>query len=252
MLGIFNKRFTGIAAGLIFLGIVCILSSIEAYKNYQKVPVPLDQVTSENIEKGMIVEGDIYQCYGSYEEEYKTNFGIRTSGGERYYYAIPVADTMMAIVVSNGEISAKLDAMTDAVFAAYENGGEIAVTEPIHVKGSVCKMTSEDEGYMREYMGYLGADVNAEGVYLPYYISPRDYSDYIQFAIFGIALLIVGIVLIIITIKSYMKEKSQTGIVNTANGSAANGGWAVSEDEEEEAMLGGTNVSMDEFDKYRS
>ncbi len=177
---------------LIVAGIVGYLGYVD-YKDFQTEPTSYNTMMEADVEKGVVVDGTIQYCLGCYEEEYKTRYGIRTSGGEKYYYAIPVGEAgYMGLKVSKGTISVALDKLTNATYDYLDGVKADTVAEAMPFTGRICKMTSEDEKYMKEFLvlgGYSQAEAN--DYLVPYYIDYRDFSVYeTEFKIALIALLV--------------------------------------------------------------
>lgn len=205
---------------LIVGGVLLIFNGFSELKNSKVVPEPFDMLKEDTMVKGQIVEGDIRASFGAYAQEYKTNYGIKTSGGERYFYMIPVGDSgFMGIVVSKGAAADALEKITTDTFNALETGEMAENYQPYHFTGHICAMTNEDKGYLHDYMlegGFTEAEINQSLV--PYYISPQNFSNWKDSIVVGGILLFVGVLWISLPLILAKKNASSNAIMPEAAG----------------------------------
>ncbi len=189
---LFRLSIVLIVGGLVF----SILSGIDIIDNL-KTPVNYQTMTIEDVKEGVMVEGNLFSNYGSYEEEYSTKNGVRT-GSSRYYYMIDVGDQeYMGLYTGIKDLIAQLDRQTDETYD-YLNGETEELPQPVHFKGKICKMTSEDEGYfnsMLREMGYTATEADMYG--LKYYIEVISYEHQPVALAIGIVMLLAGVGMIV-------------------------------------------------------
>lgn len=236
-------------------GVFMLFFAAQSYRDYTSVHFNYNAMSASVIDRGMVLEGDIPLCFGTYEMEYSTTWGMRNGRGERYFYMIPVEfGSMMGYVVSKGEASDRLDKLTEDTFAMYESGDPSGLPETIHFVGKVSKMSAEDINYMKDALKELGVtDEEMDSVLVPYYITPQDYSRWYIPLILGIIFLLIGIILFIVmySVNKRDKESRRESEYQTSDS-------LVNDDPENnnlennnlETNISGTNVSAKELDKY--
>lgn len=228
---------------LIVGGILLIVNGFSEYKNSKVTPVDFDNLSENMFVKGMIVEGDLGMCFGAYAEEYKTSYGFRTSGGERYFYVIPVGEKgFMGYVASKGAASEAMEALTDATYEGLEQGAMPADVQLVHFLGTVCKMTAEDEGYIKDYLGQMGMDsAQIDDCLVSYYISPRNFSNYMDSFIFGIILTLAGAIW---TLFPFIVAK-KASTVSVSNASGDYSGYEMTSSTDFSSSAGTTDTNSD-------
>lgn len=115
-----------------------------------KTPISYNFMTAADVKDGAIVEGNLLYNFGSYEEEYTTGrFGNKT-GSSSYWYLIPLIgeeeEAYMGFYTGNSALISALDRQSQETYSMFDTGVE---PTPIHFKGKIVKMDSEDETYFR-------------------------------------------------------------------------------------------------------
>lgn len=193
---------------LIMFGVIFVFLGLrDVYYNSQS-PSNYNEMQESDFQKGMIVEGDLYGNLGSFEENYTTRNGVKTSNSQ-YNYMIPVGETQyMGLLNDTSSMETELDNQADITFD-YMLGESDTEPKPVHFKGRVVKMSDETKGYMRDYMVYLGfAEDEVDSYILPYYIKCENYENGISFALVGLVCLVIGLLLVIIPVTKRHKEES--------------------------------------------
>lgn len=185
----------GLAIGgavLLGFGIYC---AVQAHKT----PVDLNTIADNEIEAGLIVEGEIYGNYGAYEESYSTNNGVKNSSSTEWYYIIPVADeSYMGIAVNVKARGTEFEKQADQTYD-YLTGASNNYPMSLHVKGKINKMDDEDYALYKEAlvsMGFTSAEISQ--YCKPYYIKSVNYDKYPILIILGAVMTVVGVALIIL------------------------------------------------------
>lgn len=191
------KRFTSRAIWIaIFLGALFLYDGVSDTIDSQKTPANFNELKEADIYTGMIVEGDLACNYGAFEEEYRTTYGIKT-GDSNYTYLIPIGEKFMGLKNQTTEQQNALDSQANSTIDLLL--GDSSVQPSVfHFKGRVVALTSEDQGYMKDYlisMGYTEATVNQ--YMFNYCIECVDFSGGMGEIAIGLLLLVVGLVVLI-------------------------------------------------------
>lgn len=122
-----------------------------------KTPISYNFMTAADVKDGAIVEGNLLYNFGSYEEQYTTGrFGNKT-GSSSYWYLIPLIgeeeEAYMGFYTGNSAMISALDRQKNETYSMFDTGVE---PTPIHFKGKIVKMDSEDETYFRNGLLELG------------------------------------------------------------------------------------------------
>ncbi|MDE7233819.1 MAG: hypothetical protein K2N29_02045, partial [Ruminiclostridium sp.] len=145
---------------LTLLGIMLTVMSAGDVIDSFKTPVNYNFMTAADVKDGAIVEGNLLYNFGSYEEEYTTGrFGNKV-GGSSYWYLIPLIggeeEAYMGFYTGNNNLISALDRQVDETWALINDETDAQPT-PIHFKGKIVKMDSEDETYFRDgLLNFLG------------------------------------------------------------------------------------------------
>lgn len=180
----------------IILGGLFLYDGVTDTIDSRKTPVNFNELKETDIQKGMIVEGDLLCNYGCFEEEYRTTYGIKT-GDSNYTYLIPIGEKYMGLKNQTTEQQNALDSQADSTINMLI--GESSVQPAVfHFKGRIVAMNSEDQGYMKDYlisMGYTEATVNQ--YMLNYRIECVDFGGGMGEIAIGLLLLVVGLVVLL-------------------------------------------------------
>lgn len=148
--------------------------------------------------RSQLVEVDVKANYDYFMSEYEYNSKTKQSRTTHYYYVIYTGDEndmdyrYMSIKVP-AQYQRRMDEMKENTFQQM-------LSDPIHFRGKIRKLDSEEYGYFQEYFQEQGwsAQEIEEGT-LPYYIDAYDGSNsmdgaYVILFGVGVGLLIWGIV----------------------------------------------------------
>lgn len=197
-----------------------------------KTPAVFDSLLASDVQKGMIVEGDLYANLGAFMESYTTTNGIKT-GSSNYTYLIPVGDEeYMGLYSGSSSMQSQLDAQADATFD-YLMG--VTSTEPVavHFKGRVIGMDAKEKGYMHDYMIDMGFTESEIADYtISYYIRCENYDGGLVEIAIGIVCLAIGAAIVLVPMLSTRKANN----VMFAN----------------ETPKAGTAYVNDDFDSFQS
>lgn len=191
-------KWTLLIFGIAVLGFG-IFSGIKAHQK----PITFDQLNLSNLKGGTMVEDEVLVNFGTYEEKYSTTLGIEDKSSKIWYYIIPASETedkYMGIAVHVNEQGHIFDMQTDQTMAWLENG-KITPTA-IKVKGSVTKMSEQEQGFFLEALiagGFSGQE--AKQAMVPYYITTNAYSDYLTMIIIGACGIIISIICFVVVSK---------------------------------------------------
>ncbi len=192
---------------LIIVGAVFSYEGISSVVNSKKTPVDFNSLKAADLQKNMIVEGDIECNFGYFEEEYHTTYGIKT-GQSIYNFLITVGeDKYMGLKNQTEAQRITLEQqMNDTLNSLEDNSIKPQV---FHFKGQIKEMTEEEIGFMKEYLSYMGyTEADIQQYMCTYYIQCVDYDGGMTKAGIGIALLLLGICgLVIPSIREYQAEK---------------------------------------------
>lgn len=165
-----------------------------------KTPVNYNFMTAADVKDGTVVEGNLLYNFGSYEEQYTTGrFGNKT-GSSSYWYLIPLIggeeEAYMGFYTGNQALISALDRQTEETYSMYDSGTE---PTPIHFKGKIVKMDSEDETYFRDGLLEFGLTLEEAQEYgIKSYITVIFYDNlWIPFVI-GIVTFLAGAAILII------------------------------------------------------
>lgn len=165
-----------------------------------KTPVNYNFMTAADVKDGTVVEGNLLYNFGSYEEQYTTGrFGNKT-GSSSYWYLIPLIggeeEAYMGFYTGNQALISALDRQSEETYSMYDSGTE---PTPIHFKGKIVKMDSEDETYFRDGLLEFGLTLEEAQEYgIKSYIKVIFYDNlWIPFVI-GIVTFLAGAAILII------------------------------------------------------
>lgn len=190
-----------VKTALIIFGIfLLVLGGYSAYKFYS-TPVSFNQLSTDEYKASTIVEGTVDMNFGVYEQRYSTYLGIEDKSTEVWYYIVPVEDKYIGVAVHANDQGAEFDAQTEESYS-YIEGKTYSKPRQLSIKGSITKMSEQDQGFFKEALiagGYSAAEV--EQVMVPYYILSGAFSSYMTEICIGAAALVLGIICSIATRK---------------------------------------------------
>lgn len=169
-----------------------------------KTPVNYNFMTAADAKDGTVVEGNLLYNFGSYEEQYTTGrFGNKT-GSSSYWYLIPLIggeeEAYMGFYTGNQALISALDRQSEETYSMSDTDTE---PTPIHFKGKIVKMDSEDETYFRDGLLEFGLTLEEAQEYgIKSYIKVIFYDNlWIPFVIGIVAFLAGAAILIIMFIR---------------------------------------------------
>lgn len=187
---------------VLVMGIALIVISAGEMSDYSKKGADLSTLSVGDIREGMMIEGDLPYNYGSYEkiqkEDEKEGFG--------FYYLIPVGDdSTVGLYTAIDDLISELDAQS-AAYDSAETMDDVDAISPVHFKGKVTAMDSEDITYYRQALTeWYGLDDDYISEHCPYlYIKCVDTSSHPIILVIGIACTVVGVVLFLLFIRRKM------------------------------------------------
>ncbi len=197
---IFNSRLLKLFIVLIVGGAIFFVLGLLDFIDSNKTPIDYNTMTEDQVQKGAIVEGDIYYNYGPFEQ-IDTKENGRTTGTS-YRYVIPVGEEgYVGIDISNKDTISEMDKQTDETFDMIDGKRDNTETV-VHFKGKIQKMTKEDYGYFVDFMksgGFTDEEIEKYGS--EYYIQIRLFGQGKYIMIVGAVLFIIGIIILVITLK---------------------------------------------------
>lgn len=202
----FRNTFRLLTSGitLLVIGIVLTVMMGGSLIDNAKTPEDYSTMSMSDFKEGMMVEGDLLFNYGSYVEMTKEkDNGSKSTVG--YYYLIDAGEEgFMGLYTNISDMIKKLESQADDTWS-YLNGETDDLPSTVHFKGKVLKMDQEDVGFMKDQMeslGYSGSEIDNVSLY--YYINVTDTSSHPVFLAVGIALDVIGLLLIFIFIRRKM------------------------------------------------
>ena len=186
--------------GLMVFGVLMLVFGIYECVMAHKTPFDLNRIPDSEIKPGILLEGDVYGNYGAYEEYYNTRYGIKDKSSTLWYYIIPVGEeSFMGVSVNANKRGAEFDRQSDETYD-YLTGATDKAPTPLHVKGKVAKMDSEDLGLYKTALREIGFSESEIDQYaLPYYIGSNSFDSWLVLLIVGVVILAIGVVLIFVT-----------------------------------------------------
>ncbi len=228
-----------VLAGVVFL----FMGSRDLYYG-NKSPENYNTMLEADFKKGQIVEGDLYANLGGFEENYTTTNGVKT-GRSKYNYMIPVGEKQyMGLLNDTADMETALNSQADMTYS-YMLGEVETEPEAVHFKGRVVKMSSETQGYLRDYMldlGFTTEEVNS--LILPYYIKCENYDSGGIFALIGAICFVIGILSFVIPMM--LNKKKQDILYATENTMSSSQGVVIQDDFESMQEMQQENPSQDE------
>ncbi|HAM68870.1 MAG TPA: hypothetical protein DCP68_04585 [Ruminococcus sp.] len=217
-------RFLGVAAMVALIFGVVFLTNIPQFLKYTKGDIKnFEELEQNELNIGDLVQGTIDFTDGSFAEMEETNttFGIETSKRTtKQYYAIYMYnEKYVAYETGNAEQIAQLEKLADECQKYYE-GIESAYNEnkdepdlldtdtdddTEEFEGTVKELPSDLDGFFREWYGE-GYDEDVEKVL----ITRADFGRMRYLIYFGIGAAVLGIILLIVTVIVWRKEKTET------------------------------------------
>jgi hypothetical protein len=209
MKNIFRSGFFKVIAIFLVVGVLCTIFGIIELADSKKTPIDLATISDDQIEKGAIVEGDIYYNFGVFETVENKRNGVTES--TYYRYVIPVGEkSYMGIQVTDKSMIATMDTQTNETYDMMDGKIEDTTTS-VHVKGKIVGMDKEDAGYFKDFMssgGFTDDEISQYGK--EYYIQIRNFDQAKPLLAVGIIALIIDAVLIILTVLKGKKAAPQT------------------------------------------
>lgn len=219
------KKVMLVVVLLAVVGLIFVVVQVPSLLALLRGKVEFESLAPNQIKSNIIVEADIQCNFGAFLEEYEKNTKTNVTRTTDMYYVIWTGDEAdmdyryMAIKVPASDIDA-MEAMAEVTYY-YE------YVDPIRYEGTIRKMDSEELEYFEEYFLESGFTREELGDYiLPYYIETgalvgSDAGMVYFLLIFGLVLIIVGVVLLISTInggslKALKKELETYGITEDA------------------------------------
>lgn len=200
-----NVSFSLIIFLFIFGG-VFVYMSLDDWKLSNTTPIDFNTLSPEDLETGLVVEGDLPYNYGAFMEEYTTNYGIKT-GSSTYTYLIPIGDTQFMAITPHGELSSSLEQQADATLSYLLEETSVQ-PDSIHIKGQIRVLNSESLGYMQDYLVSMGYSRNQVSAYTcAYYINCETYDKWWIGLLIGLGCIILSIGLLLITLRSRSRLK---------------------------------------------
>ena len=194
-LGFSTWRLLTTGLGLLIIGIVLIVITGGEMADYAKKGVDYSTLQWSDFRDGMMVEGDLPVNYGSYERIVNDDKD-RSIG---YYYLIDAGDDcFMGIYTPVKKLISALDAQYDQL------SGDSDIT-PVHFKGKVTKMDSDDSKYIRKYLTSAGyTDEEADSLVIDLYIKCVDTDSHPIMLIIGIVAAVGGVVMLLLFVRRKM------------------------------------------------
>jgi len=217
-------RFLGVAAMVALIFGVVFLTNIPQFLKYTKGDIKnFEELEQNELNIGDLVQGTIDFTDGSFAEMEETNttFGIETSKRttKQYYAVYMYNDMYVAYETGNAEQIAQLeklaqecqqyyDGIDQAISKDQDNPDFSGVVTPeteIKFEGTVKELPSDLDGLFREWYGE-GYDTDVEKVL----ITRADFGRMRYLIYFGIGAAVLGIILLIVTVIVWRKEKTET------------------------------------------
>lgn len=194
-LGFSTWRLLTTGLVLLVLGIVLIVFTVGEMANYAKKGEDYSTLQWSDFHNGMMVEGDLPVNYGSYERIVNDDKD-RSIG---YFYLIDAGDDcFMGIYTPMKKLISALDAQYEQL------SGDEDVT-PVHFKGKVTKMDSDDSKYIRKYLTSAGyTDEEADSLVIDLYIKCVDTDSHPIMLIIGIVAAAGGVVMLLLFVRRKM------------------------------------------------
>ncbi len=193
----FINKFTVGAAFCLVGGLLFLFGSYDYYK-YKNSAKNINELSINELESGMIVEGDIEYNLGAYAE--------RAAGSiEHIFYLIPINNNgYISFHAKFDDINVSLDKQFNE-YIAYLQGGNSPQTI-VHIKGKVKKLTDSDEKkYMKDY---LGDSEYKDSCIFNYYIDDFDEKVSKVISAFGRIIFFVGVFIIILGIEKKTRKNN--------------------------------------------
>ncbi|MBQ9983102.1 MAG: hypothetical protein IJP29_00780 [Lachnospiraceae bacterium] len=203
-----SRFISRVAWVFIILGGVFLYDGVTSTINSKKTPVDFNSLQESQLESGMIVEGYIEYNYGYFEEEYRTTYGIKT-GDSIYNYAIEIGkERYMGLKNQTEEQRIALDAQMNDTYTALSGYG--VTPEKFYFKGQVKQMTSQEIGFLKDYLVSAGYTAEqAEKCICAYYIQCVDFDGGLLWAGIGALLLVAGLGSLIVPVIRERRENTR-------------------------------------------
>ena len=217
-------RFLGVAALVALIFGVVFLTNIPQFLKYTKGDIKkFEELEQNELNIGDLVQGTIDFTDGSFAEMEETNttFGIETSKRTtKQYYAIYMYnEKYVAYETGNAEEITQLEKLADECQQYYDGidqaiskdqdnpdfSGVVTPETEIKFEGTVKELPSDLDGFFREWYGE-GYDEDVEKVL----ITRADFGRMRYLIYFGIGAAVLGIILLVVTVIVWRKEKTET------------------------------------------
>lgn len=198
---------------IVFLGIggFFLVTGFTELMDSKKIPVDFNTLSANELEVGMVIEGDLEFNMGKFMESYTTKYGVKT-GSSTYYYVIPAggeSSVFMGPFMSlkgNTRINSQLDSQAKSVYSYLQGYGD-SDFDTVHIKGKLKKMSNEDKGYLKSALAQMGYE-GAQNMISPYTFQYSNFDTYGIFFIAGGIFFLIGFLYAIPGIVRLKKQKS--------------------------------------------
>lgn len=165
-------------------------------------PIPLESLSSEDFNK-QYVETEMYASLGSCMELYSTNKKTKDETLTHIYYVVPVLENkFMAISIPASDVELADQIVDDTYDWLMEDIDYLDKT--MAIKGTVYKMSSEEQGFFEEFMQYTGYTPEEIEEYALPYILKQDHVGKFSADIITVSL-IVSVLLLLYIIYSLIR-----------------------------------------------
>lgn len=212
-----KKIFTSLNrlnASLLIIGIVIIFMFFNEFiSSFSPIISFEDILDGVNVKSGSHIEGNVvlsFSPFASETTETKSKIGtIISTEDSGNYYVIPMGDNNFLGLKTNQEHVLDMNKLVDETYAFIDGGDE--PTTKVFIEGMVKPMDEDLIKYFREYMiasDFTEAEIDAMGT--PMYIDYTSFNGVRISFIGGIALVILGAVLIFMKYRKLSQGEQNT------------------------------------------
>ncbi len=180
-----------------------------------------NELSYQDVEDGMLVEGEFYYGYGTFAEEYETTYGIRLSDdSEVLYYVVEAGNEEEMETLEYRYVGFKatpswfdkMDTLTDETDEYFLDEEALEPT-PVKFTAKVSDMSDELYGYMEDAFLEQGIDKSEMDYYIhPVLLTPYNEEGYKSYLIVGAVGVALGAVILIGALMVSSKKKKQEDI----------------------------------------
>ncbi|MDO5155407.1 MAG: hypothetical protein Q4D51_05530 [Eubacteriales bacterium] len=200
------KRFIWVVfCGFMLAGFTFTQEGLNAISVSKEVPNSYENVLKTGfMNQGDIVEGDLNNNFGAFEEEYHTTYGFKT-GESDYTYVVEFNNKYIGVKATTKDFIQKMEEQANQTIDFVTKKSSVA-PGIVHFKGRIVSMGNDEIEHERAYLVSMGySEQQAKQLIYPFMIECADFADGKNSLGIGIACFVLALLIVIPTVKSFIE-----------------------------------------------